>query len=448
MLACFCVFFEAATLVKTMIRARGGARHHSKPYIDVGLVYKALSANAELVKDLGPYEHISRNGGVDYKGLVQVLDLLKAFVRVEPSAEIHPQPLKQALLRLLADIPEINATKYNGNVWTQLRQERCTCMLYHLRSVARDKEKLKFAAGKLTAAQYANLKELVDMIELPEGQAESEANLDSQESGRAGTPMVEAPSPKTVTPSMSTPKVGAPSPKTALPKMSSRPKAPAARSFKPDEPGDQDTVFYDEDAFEEGAGQDLPQSPKGRKLKPQGSLLSVDSDGFPNMLASPSPVQESLGAQPSFLRRKPGFIAVAKSSEEVAWTSSSEVRVRMGFEVQPKAKPGARAKEGAAAKATDGHTAKATSESKAMPKAKGKAKADVSTTHAGMKAKVTEYDVARANYEGGAKAWLASEECQALIKSMPLPEVKRRRFESRREDAFVFNPDSGKFDYQ
>lgn len=63
-----------------MAQGRGGARHFGKPYVDPGLLYVALSSHCDLVKDLGTYELMSRTQGVDPKGLVKVLDLVKALV--------------------------------------------------------------------------------------------------------------------------------------------------------------------------------------------------------------------------------------------------------------------------------------------------------------------------------------------------------------------------------
>ena len=47
---------------------KGGARHHTKPWVDQGLLYAALVAHQDLVKDLGRYEHISRSNAPDPKG--------------------------------------------------------------------------------------------------------------------------------------------------------------------------------------------------------------------------------------------------------------------------------------------------------------------------------------------------------------------------------------------
>ena len=145
---------------------KGGCRHLPKPMVDAGLVYKALAEHVDLVKDLGAYENLSRTASVDAKGLMDNLSLLIALTKAERSAEIHPQPLKAGLLKLLTEDPSLNKTKFNGQVWINLRQERLTSLLYHLRKFARDKECMKQACIKLSGADCIKLKELLGMLEL------------------------------------------------------------------------------------------------------------------------------------------------------------------------------------------------------------------------------------------------------------------------------------------
>ena len=55
-----------------------------------GVLLKVLGDHKELVRDLGPYERISRSGAVDPKGLVHNLDLLRDLLRTEPTGEVTP----------------------------------------------------------------------------------------------------------------------------------------------------------------------------------------------------------------------------------------------------------------------------------------------------------------------------------------------------------------------
>ena len=102
-----------------MSLGKGGHRHFSKPFIDPGLIFVALSANKEQVTDLGQYELISSSQAVDYKSLHQNRDLVKGLLKVAPSGEIRPQALKRALLQLLQQDPAINLSKQNGAFFLQ-----------------------------------------------------------------------------------------------------------------------------------------------------------------------------------------------------------------------------------------------------------------------------------------------------------------------------------------
>ena len=86
----------------------GGARHFSKPYIDSGLLFKVLETNIAILQNLGSYEHVSRSQAPCPKGLVWTMPLWKGLVTLEASGEVHSQPLRAALLSLLAGNPSLN----------------------------------------------------------------------------------------------------------------------------------------------------------------------------------------------------------------------------------------------------------------------------------------------------------------------------------------------------
>jgi hypothetical protein len=134
---------------------RGGARHFSKPYVDSGLVYKVLSECQETLEDLGPYEHASKNNSPYPKGLVKTLPLWKGLLKLESSDEIHTQPLRTALKSLLAEAPQLNNTRHSGQVWANLKMERISTILFHVRKLGR--ESLTAAAAKLTKEDYEKL---------------------------------------------------------------------------------------------------------------------------------------------------------------------------------------------------------------------------------------------------------------------------------------------------
>ena len=159
-LACFLWHFGKSAMGK------GGPRHFTKPMPDAGLLYGVLKENIEKVCDLGEYESLSRGSGISPQGLSANIVLLEKLVLVEPSAEIHSKAMAAALLRLLQDEPGVNKTKFSGNAWMNLRQERLTCILYHLRRLVRDQECMKTCAVRLCGSDYSRLKSLLLRIEL------------------------------------------------------------------------------------------------------------------------------------------------------------------------------------------------------------------------------------------------------------------------------------------
>lgn len=111
-------------------------------------------------------------------------------------------------------------------------------MLYHLRRLARDQDGLKQVASKLSGSEYAQLKDLIGMIDLRDFGIEK-CNL-----AKGASTVLE--------------------------------KENLCEETQPQSPG-QTTVAYNDD--------ELP--PPKRRLKAQVSEVSVDSTGFPNMLQSP-----------------------------------------------------------------------------------------------------------------------------------------------------------------
>lgn len=147
------------------LSGKGGHRHFPKPLVDSDLIFKVFAANEKTLRDLGSYESVSRQHAVDPAGLVKLYDLLKGIIKVERSAEVHAQALKKALLRILHGDPSLNNTKFRGEVWVNLRQERLTCCLAHLRRLVRDDD-LGLVAAKLTSPEFCKMQELVNMVDL------------------------------------------------------------------------------------------------------------------------------------------------------------------------------------------------------------------------------------------------------------------------------------------
>ena len=145
---------EVESLEKDM-SGRGGPRHKAKPHLDTDLLYQILVDHKDLVQDMGSYEYIGTSSAPDIKGLVRNMDLWVALGKAEPTAEVAPAPLKQALLSLLTNHTEMNNSKHRGEVWVQLRANRITILLAHVRKVKRDGNlALEKAAARLCMADF------------------------------------------------------------------------------------------------------------------------------------------------------------------------------------------------------------------------------------------------------------------------------------------------------
>ena len=146
---------------KGMSVGKGGARHFAKPFLDPGILFRILDDHHDLVQSFGANDIILKNQAIDRHGLVNMLPLLRALAKVEPTMEVHTGAMRQALNSLLVDNPAINNTKFNGSVWVSLRQEKLTTLLAHFRRLKSDGEMRK-CAQKLTAAEFLQLQEVVD----------------------------------------------------------------------------------------------------------------------------------------------------------------------------------------------------------------------------------------------------------------------------------------------
>ena len=144
---------------------RGGARHFAKPYVDSGLVLKVLTEHQATLSDMGSYELISRANAPDPKGLVQTMPLWAGLLRLESSGEIHSQPMRTALITLLAEAPEMNTTRFSGQAWVNIKLERLNTMLYHVRKLGR--ESLTAAAAKPTREEFKALQNSLQLLSSP-----------------------------------------------------------------------------------------------------------------------------------------------------------------------------------------------------------------------------------------------------------------------------------------
>ena len=147
---------------------RGGPRHEPKPWVDVGLLYKCLEKHDGLVADLGSYKHLNSAAAPNAKALLHLKDLWVGLLELSPSGDIHSQPLRQALVSLLAEKPDMNQGRHSGGVWANLKIERFNCLLKHVRMLGRSKAALGPAVCQLTKGEYTSLLAGLEKLQLPQ----------------------------------------------------------------------------------------------------------------------------------------------------------------------------------------------------------------------------------------------------------------------------------------
>ena len=146
---------------------RGGARHFKKPFVEAGLLMDCLQRHSELLRNFKWYESLSRNSGADPKALYHALGFVDDLLALEPSAEIHGQPLRNSLLTLLTRNPHWTLSKQTGSVWVHMRSERINVLLFHVRKLVRSGLSAAFAAA-LTSLEYQTLQETLAKVGFPE----------------------------------------------------------------------------------------------------------------------------------------------------------------------------------------------------------------------------------------------------------------------------------------
>ena len=386
---------------------RGGPRRSPGAHVGTDVLTKALTQAAGFVADMGTYNNIGRNCQPCGKGLLQLHVMIQLLLDCCPSFEVNPGCLLKALTNLVFAKPALNQSIYSAKVWVGQKQERITNMMYHLRRLRREEDRLQQVCMSLSSAEVNLLKGLVDQIKVSssEGSAlhEERAAQDSQSQAETVATTFY---PETV---VASPKRAAS--KTASPKMVS-PRESASQ--------------------QEALQKDSTSVP--RKLLRKASEASQDSNGFPRMLKDMDDLVEP--------RRKG-----VKSPQNLAASSPArddDFVALMGLQprAQPKATGKAKAKSKAKAKAEA--TPKAKSKGKAKAEATTNAKAESANWQEALKTcKIsTEYDQAKAAWTGSAQSWLESPERKAAVDSMSPSEVMRRRFQHLRPDLFRMGEDS------
>ena len=160
------------------VHGKGGARHFTKPHIDVGILKRELDKHKLLIQNLGAYESVSRNQAANPKGLIGVIDLVAGLLVLEPSCEVHQASLRSALMAMYTEDPNINNTRYNGAVWVGMRIERINVILYHFRRL-RNADDMRVCASRLTSPELLRLQKVVEDID----KKEPPATLDKRDDG-------------------------------------------------------------------------------------------------------------------------------------------------------------------------------------------------------------------------------------------------------------------------
>lgn len=90
--------------------------------------------------------------------------MTKGLVQLEPTAEIHGANLREALFQALMEDPTLNQSKHPGKVWVNLKIERLTAILFHLRRLKSGME-VRILASQLTSMQFLQVQEVLDLMD-------------------------------------------------------------------------------------------------------------------------------------------------------------------------------------------------------------------------------------------------------------------------------------------
>ena len=93
-------------------------------------------------------------------------------MQASDTGELHPNPVRTALVQLLASDPSLNGSKFRGEVWASNKQTRTCCLLSHERKLAGEAN-LASAAAKLTSKQFVTLQTLLDLVQPKEPAADA-----------------------------------------------------------------------------------------------------------------------------------------------------------------------------------------------------------------------------------------------------------------------------------
>jgi hypothetical protein len=189
--------------------------------------------------NFGLYESVARSQAAVGKGLLQNRQLLLALLSLYPLLEFLMSSIKKGFIRALVQRPTLNTGQYANNIWAGFRAERVLTLCNHLRRIAREPIRFQQCISKMTPAEVQELKELMDKVQLPPGVSSSTQGHSSTAASGSGST--------------------------------------AGRVSG-------STACGSDSAAATGSG--------SRQLKKEDSIVTVDSDGFPKMLAAGEDAEE------------------------------------------------------------------------------------------------------------------------------------------------------------
>ena len=137
---------------------KGAPRHFSKPWVDPDVLLNVFSEQKNLIRFL--------------KAFCNAMPKKRNLLLAEKTAELHPNPVRTALVQLLSSEPSLNNTKYRGKVWASNKQTRICWLLYHVRKLA--DTNLASAAAKLTSHEDVRLQRLLELVKPKESAADAD----------------------------------------------------------------------------------------------------------------------------------------------------------------------------------------------------------------------------------------------------------------------------------
>ena len=301
---------------------KGGARHTTKPQVDTGLLYKAMSSHRQLLANMGLYESISKTQACNPKALVKVMPLIKGLVELEATGEIHGQNLRQAIFQLLMEDPSLNESKWAGGTWVSLRVERLNVVLFHMRRLRLSGD-LRACASKLTTAEFLQVQDVVELMEkkpdlqdvLPLVQREEASPLAEREKRKE--PDKAAKKLKVSTSDVSVDSHG-------LPNMFGTPDPSAAASPASSKP------------LPKGEPHEENSLPKGSEPSESNSLPKGKESTLAKPIAQPSFLRRRLGQQATKtdqakeqnLRKELGFVAAMKRPAKKMAKAKNKAKIK------------------------------------------------------------------------------------------------------------------------